>query len=163
MVLTKLELGGTEGEFDHTVVDIRRVARTVKGGRRFRFRALVLVGDRRGRVGLGVEKGRDVQSAVAKSQTSARKHIVRIPLQGGTIPHEVRGSYGGARVLLKPAPPGAGIIAGSAIRQLASLCGITDISSKLLGSRNKLNAIRAALEALDSLKPLPRTEVAPPA
>lgn len=153
MVLTTLTPGETEGEFDHTVVDVRRVSRTVKGGRRFRFRASVLVGDKRGRVGFGVAKGRDVQSAITKSQTAARKLVVRVVLQRGTIPHEVRGAYGGARVLLMPAPPGAGIIAGSAIRQLAILAGVTDLSSKLLGSRNKLNVIRATLQALASLKP----------
>lgn len=138
--------------FDHVVIEIRRVSRTVKGGRRFRFRAAVVIGDRQGQVGLGVEKGKDVQAAVGKAQAAARRHLRMVPLRGGTIPHAAKAAYGGAEVLLKPAPAGAGIIAGSAVRSLASLAGIRDLSSKLMGSRNKLNATKAALKALGALK-----------
>lgn len=138
--------------FDHVVLEIRRVSRTVKGGRRFRFRAAVVIGDRQGKVGLGVEKGKDVQAAIGKAQTAARRDLRAVPLRGGTIPHAVKAAYGGAEVLLKPAPAGAGIIAGSAVRSLVGLAGIRDLSSKLMGSRNKLNATKAALRALASLK-----------
>lgn len=153
MALTTLEMTGGSSAFDHSVVDIRRVSRTVKGGRRFRFRATVLVGDKRGRVGLGVEKGKDVQAAIMKAQAAAGKRPVTISLRGTSIPHMVRGTYGGAIVLLKPAPPGAGIIAGGAIRALAAIAGINDLSSKIMGSHNKINVTKAALRALQSLKP----------
>lgn len=153
MALTTLEARATESALDHAVVDVRRVSRTVKGGRRFRFRATVLVGDRKGRVGLGVEKGKDVQAAVAKAKAAAGKRLVVIPLRGTTIPHAVRGTYGGALVLLKPAPAGAGIIAGGLVRSFVSLIGISDLSSKIMGSHNKLNVTKAALRALQSLKP----------
>lgn len=157
MALTTLDPFGTEGAYDHVVADVRRVSRTVKGGRRFRFRAAVVVGDKKGRVGLGVKKGKDVQAAVAKAQGAAGKHLVRISLRGGTIPHMVRGAYGGSEVLLKPAPDGTGVIAGSSVRVIVMLAGIRDLSSKLQGSRNKLNAAKATLKALQSLKPVPET------
>ena len=144
---------GRNSPFDHSVVDIRRVSRTVKGGRRFRFRAIVLVGDKKGRVGLGVNKGKDVQAAIMKAQAAAGKSLVTVSLRGTSIPHTVRGTYGGACVLLKPAPQGAGIIAGGAVRMLAAIAGINDLSSKIMGSHNKLNVTKAALRALQSLKP----------
>lgn len=140
-----------ESAYDHVVAEIRRVSRTVKGGRRFRFRAAVMIGDRHGHVGFALQKGKDVQAAVEKARVAARKSLVRIMLQGSTIPYAVRAHYGGAGVLLKPAPPGAGVIAGGPIRALASLAGIQDLSSKCIGSRNKVNVIRAALKALGQL------------
>ncbi len=152
MAFTTLRSSTLDSGFDHVVIEIRRVSRTVKGGRRFRFRAAVVIGDRQGRVGLGVEKGKDVQAAVAKAQAAARRHVRAVSLREGTIPHAVKASYGGADVLLKPAPAGAGIIAGSVVRSLAGLAGIRDLSSKLMGSRNKLNATKAALRALSALK-----------
>lgn len=142
----------SEAAYDHVVADLRRVSRTVKGGRRFRFRAAVIIGDRNGRVGFALQKGKDVQAAVQKAQAAARKRLVVIPRQGVTIPHEVRAHFRGAQVLLKPAPPGAGIIAGGPIRALASLAGIQDLSSKIMGSHNKVNVVRAALQALSTLK-----------
>lgn len=142
-----------EAAYDHVVVEIRRVSRTVKGGRRFRFRAAVLIGDRHGRVGFALQKGKDVQAAVEKARVAARKRLVNITLQGTTISYAVRAYYGGAGVLLKPAPSGAGVIAGGPIRALASLAGIQDLSSKIIGSHNKVNVIRAVLKALASLKP----------
>lgn len=152
MVLRTIE-PKTESAYDHVVADIRRVSRTVKGGRRFRFRAAVLVGDRHGRVGFGLQKGKDVQAAVRKAQAAAGKHVVRIPRYGVTIPYVVRARFRGAEVLLKPAPAGTGVIAGGPIRALASLAGIQDLSSKILGSHNTVNVTRAALKALASLKP----------
>lgn len=143
----------SESAFDHAVVDVRRVSRTVKGGRRFRFRAAVVVGDKQGHVGFGLQKGKDAQSAVQKAQVAARKQLQQIPRHGTTIPHTVKARYRGAEVLLKPAPSGTGIIAGGPLRSLASLAGIHDLSSKLLGSRNKVNVIRAALRAFSVLKP----------
>lgn len=151
MALRTFEASG-DSAFDHTVVDIRRVSRTVKGGRRFRFRAAVVVGDRKGRVGFGLQKGKDVQAAVQKAQVAARKRMVTVPLSGGSLPHAIQARYRGAEVLLKPAPSGTGIIAGGPIRALASLAGIQDLSSKLLGSRNKVNVIKATLAALQALK-----------
>lgn len=151
MVLRTFE--GTSGsEFEHAVIDVRRVSRTVKGGRRFRFRAAVIVGDKKGRIGFALQKGKDVQAAVQKAQTAAKKHLVAVPLRGGTIPHVVQAKYRGAEVLLKPAPSGTGIIAGGPLRALASLAGIQDLSSKLVGSRNKVNVIRAALKGFTQLK-----------
>ncbi len=143
----------SESAFDHAVVDMRRVSRTMKGGRRFRFRAAVIVGDKQGQVGFALQKGKDAQGAVQKAQVAARKQLQRIPRHGTTIPHTVKARYRGAEVLLKPAPSGTGIIAGGPLRSLASLAGIHDLSSKLLGSRNKVNVIRAALHAFSMLKP----------
>lgn len=151
MALTTFDVASTS-EYDHTVIDVRRVSRTVKGGRRFRFRAAVVVGDRKGRVGFALQKGKDVQASVQKAETAAKKRVQRVPLQGGTIPHATRARYGGAEVLLKPAPSGTGIIAGGPLRSLAALAGIKDLSSKLIGSRNKVNVIRAALKAFGALK-----------
>lgn len=152
MVLRTLEPQGDQA-YDHAVVEVRRVSRTVKGGRRFRFRAAVLLGDKQGHVGFGIEKGRDVSAAITKAQAAARKHVVEIPRRGGSIAHQVRGAYRGAEVLLKPAPPGTGVIAGGPIRALAALAGIADLSSKSFRSRNKLNVMQAALRALASVKP----------
>lgn len=137
---------------DHVVADLRRVSRTVKGGRRFRFRAAVVVGDKNGHVGFALQKGKDVQAAVQKAQTAARKRMVAVTRSGATIPHLVTASYRGARVLLKPAPAGTGIIAGGPLRPLFSLAGIRDVSSKIMGSHNKVNVTRAALKALALLK-----------
>ena len=154
MALTTLETGIQESAYDHRVIDIRRVVRVVKGGRRFRFRATVIIGDKRGRVGLGVAKGKDVQQAIGKAQEAAKKHMVRVPLAGNTIPHAIQRRFRGATILLKPAPEGSGIIAGGPIRSVALLAGIHDISSKLMGSHNPLNATKAALAAFSALKPL---------
>ena len=152
MALRTFEISG-ESALSHAVVDLRRVSRTVKGGRRFRFRAAVVVGDKKGRVGFALQKGKDAQAAIQKAQTAAQKHLRSIPRRGSTISHVVKARYRGAEVLLKPAPSGTGIIAGGAVRSLVSLAGIQDVSSKLLGSRNKVNVVRAVLRALASLKP----------
>src|SRR5690606_12597719 len=119
--------------------NIDRVARVVKGGRRFRFKALVVVGDGKNRVGVGVSKGSDVQTAVMKATAVAKKNIATIPLHNDTIPHEVIEKVGGAKVLLKPAAPGTGIIAGGTVRAILNVTGVNNVLSKSLGSSNKVN------------------------
>jgi small subunit ribosomal protein S5 len=137
--------------FNEYVIGIDRVARVVKGGRRFRFKALVAVGDGKNRVGVGVAKGMDVQAAVSKATDQAKKQLVTIPVTNATIPHDVEAKVGGAHVLLKPAAPGTGVIAGGAIRSIVGLTGITNLLSKALGSNNKVNNAYATIEALSKL------------
>lgn len=140
-------------EFEEVVVNIDRVARVVKGGRRFRFKALVVVGNRKDKVGVGVAKGADVQTAVAKATDVAKKHLITIPLNGETIPHDSEVKFTGAHVLIKPAAPGTGIIAGGVVRQIIGVTGIRNMLSKSLGSTNKVNIAYATVEALRSLVP----------
>ncbi len=139
--------------FEEQTIAIDRVSRTVKGGRRLRFKALVVVGDKKSRLGVGVAKGRDVQQAIEKATDVAKKHLINIPLQGTTIPHDVELKFGGAHVLLKPAAPGTGIIAGGVIRTIIGVTGISNLLSKSLGSTNKVNIAYATVEALKSLVP----------
>ena len=140
-------------EFEEVVVNIDRVARVVKGGRRFRFKALVVVGNRKDKVGVGVAKGADVQAAVAKATDVAKKHLVTIPLNGETIPHDSEVKFTGAHVRIKPAAPGTGIIAGGVVRQIIGVTGIRNMLSKSLGSTNKVNIAYATIEALRQLVP----------
>lgn len=140
-------------EFEEVVINIDRVARVVKGGRRFRFKALVVVGNRKDKVGVGVAKGADVQTAVAKATDVAKKHLITLPLENDTIPHDAEVKFTGARVLLKPAAPGTGIIAGGVVRQVIGVTGIRNLLSKSLGSTNKVNIAYATIEALRSLVP----------
>ena len=140
-------------EFEELVINIDRVARVVKGGRRFRFKALVVVGNRKGKVGVGVSKGQDVQTAVAKATDVAKKHLITIPVVNGSIPHDAEVKLSGARVLIKPAAPGTGIIAGGVVRQIIGVTGINNMLSKSLGSTNKVNIAYATIEALRSLVP----------
>lgn len=139
--------------FEETVINIDRVSRVVKGGRRFRFKALVVVGDGKNKVGVGVSKGQDVQSAVAKATDVAKKNLITIPVINGTIPHEAEVKLSGARVLIKPAAPGTGVIAGGVVRQVIGVTGINNLLSKSLGSTNKVNIAYATVEALQSLVP----------
>lgn len=139
-------------DFDQTLVDVARVARVVKGGKRFRFRATIVIGDHKGKVALGVAKGPDVTTAIAKAVNQAKKNFIVVPLVNETIPHEIQYKYSSATVLLKPARPGTGIIAGGGVRAVAELAGIKNLLSKMLGSANKINNIRAALLALSSLR-----------
>lgn len=145
-----------EKQFEEIVISIDRVARVVKGGRRFRFKALVVVGDKKGKVGVGVSKGADVQVAVQKATDVAKKSMITVPVQNGSIPHDVEIKLSGARVLLKPASPGTGVIAGGVVRNIIGVTGITDLLSKSLGSSNKVNIAYATLAALKSL--VPRSE-----
>lgn len=141
-------------EFDHKLLDVRRVARVVAGGRRFSFRVTVVVGNRRGKVGVGVAKGSDVSQAVDKATHQAKKRLVAVPItKNGSVPHDVTAKFSSAVVLIRPAPEGSGIIAGGAVRAVCDLAGIRNISSKILSrSTNKLNNARAAIEALKQLK-----------
>ena len=138
-------------EFEEVVINIDRVARVVKGGRRFRFKALVVVGNRKNKVGVGVAKGADVQTAIAKATDVAKKHLITIPVLNDTIPHEAEIKVAGARVLVKPAAPGTGIIAGGVVRSVISVTGIRNLLSKSLGSTNKVNFAYATVEALSTL------------
>jgi small subunit ribosomal protein S5 len=142
-----------EKQFEEFVINIDRVARVVKGGRRFRFKALVAVGDGKTRVGVGVSKGADVQAAVAKATDVAKKNMITIPLTRDTIPHDIEVKLSGARVLLKPAAPGTGIIAGGVVRSIIGLTGIRNLLSKSLGSTNKVNIAYATIDALKQLVP----------
>ncbi len=138
-------------QFEELVINIDRVSRVVKGGRRFRFKALVVVGDRKARVGVGVAKGTDVQGAVAKATDVAKKNMITIPLTNETIPHENEVRYSGAQVLLKPAAPGTGIIAGGVVRSIIGVTGIRNLLSKSLNSTNKVNIAYATIESLRGL------------
>jgi small subunit ribosomal protein S5 len=142
-----------EKQFDERTLHIDRVARVVKGGRRFRFRALVVVGDRKQRVGIGLAKGADVTSAVTKANDVAKKNMVKVSLYKGTLPHEVEAKVSGAHILLKPASAGTGLIAGGVIRSILEVAGVHNALSKSLGSSNKANTAYATLDALQALVP----------
>jgi small subunit ribosomal protein S5 len=142
-----------EKQFDERTLHVDRVARVVKGGRRFRFRALVVVGDRKNRVGIGISKGADVTAAVTKATEVAKKHMVVVPLYKGTIPHEVEAKVGGAKILVKPASAGTGLIAGGVVRTILEVAGISNALSKSLGSTNKANTAYATIAALQSIVP----------
>lgn len=140
-------------EFEELVINIDRVARVVKGGRRFRFKALVVVGNRKDKVGVGVSKGADVQAAIGKATDVAKKNMITIPVLNGTIPHDAEVKVSGAQVLIKPAAPGTGIIAGGVVRSIIGVTGIHNLLSKSLGSTNKVNIAYATIDALKSLVP----------
>jgi small subunit ribosomal protein S5 len=140
-------------QFEEVVISIDRVARVVKGGRRFRFKALVVVGDRKNKVGVGVSKGADVQTAVAKATDVAKKNMITIPIANDTIPHDAEVKVAGAHVLLMPAAPGTGIIAGGVVRAVIGVTGIKNLLSKSLGSTNKVNIAYATIDALKVMVP----------
>ena len=146
-------------EFDERVIDISRVAKVVKGGRRFAFRSVVVVGDNKGQVGIGVGKARGVPDAIRKASERARRNMHPVSLTGTTIPHEVLGRRGGAKVFLKPASPGTGVIAGGGVRAVLEAAGVRDILSKSQGSANTLNVAYATIEALAQLKALGITTI----
>ena len=141
-----------EKELDERVVEINRVATVVKGGRRFSFRVTVVVGDNSGSVGMGMGKANAVPDAMRKATEKAKRNMHRVPVFGSTIPHEVLGQVSGAKVLLKPASPGTGVIAAGGVRAVLEAAGISDILTKSLGSANALNVVSATMDALDQLK-----------
>ena len=141
-------------EFEEKVIQINRVSKKTKGGNRIGFSVLVVVGDKKGRVGVGLGKAPDVASAIMKAITYAKKHLQRIEMYKTTIPHEVYLKRGAAKVLIKPAPAGTGVIAGGAVRAVVEAAGIRDVVSKILGSKNQASNVYATLEALKSLRPL---------
>ncbi len=147
------EIQPEEKQFDERTLHIDRVARVVKGGRRFRFRALVVVGDRKHKVGIGSAKGTDVTAAVNKATDVAKKSMVEVSLYKGTLPHEIEQKVSGAHILLKPASPGTGLIAGGAVRTILEVAGVKNALSKSLGSSNKTNIAYATIAALDNLVP----------
>ena len=139
-------------EFEERVVAVNRVTKVVKGGRRLRFAALVVVGDKNGHVGFGTGKAQEVPEAIRKAVETARKSLIEVPIVGTTLPHEAVGVYGGGRILMKPALEGSGVAAGGAVRAVMELAGIDDVTSKRLGSNTAVNVVRATFEGLKSMR-----------
>lgn len=139
--------------YDERVIHVNRVARVVKGGRRFRFQALVAVGDRKNKVGVGVSKGADVTAAITKATDVAKKNMIKVELYKGTLPHEAEAKVGGAHILIKPASAGTGLIAGGVVRTVLEVAGVNNVLSKSLGSSNKINTAYATIKTLEMLTP----------
>lgn len=142
-----------EKEFDERVLEVARVSRVVKGGRRIRFRVIIAIGDHKGRVGVGLGKANEVSIAVKKASAQAKKRMITVPIIEGTIPYEVLATYGAAKVLLKPASSGSSIVAGGAVRNIIELVGITDMLAKILGSKSLINNALAVINGLSSFDP----------
>lgn len=141
-----------QSDYEEKSLEIARVTRVTAGGKRMRFRALGIVGNRKGRVGFGVAKGTDVASATSKAFAKARKNLIVVPLKNETIPHEIKAKFCSALILLKPAPKGTGVKAGGAVRQVLELAGVPNVSAKIMGSSNKVNNVKAAIKALGELR-----------
>ncbi len=139
-------------EFDQKVVEVKRVTRVVAGGKRMRFRALVVIGDRKGKVGMGLKKGADVSESVNKAVNAAKKNMITLPLVEGTVPHGINIKYKSSMLMLKPAKPGTGVIAGGAARQVFELAGVKNVVCKMLGSNNKVNNVKAVFGAFKKMK-----------
>ncbi|ANK60140.1 MULTISPECIES: 30S ribosomal protein S5 [Loigolactobacillus] len=139
-------------DLEDNVVSINRVTKVVKGGRRLRFAAIVIVGDRNGHVGFGTGKAQEVPEAIRKAVEDAKKNLIEVPIVGTTVPHEVIGRFGGGRVLIKPAIAGSGVAAGGAVRAIMELAGVQDVTSKFLGSHTPINVVRATIEGLKTLR-----------
>ncbi len=150
--MKRREFGAEGGQYAHEVLEVARVVRVVKGGRRFRFRVSVVVGDKNGRVGFGIGKSKDVQQGVRKAQGQAEKSMINVKLHDGTIAHQVEAKFKAAHVLLKPTRPGTGVIAGNSVRIVAELAGIRDLVAKVYGSPNKISNVQATLKALQLLR-----------
>lgn len=144
--------GRERSEFDQKVVEVKRVTRVVAGGKRMRFRALVVIGDHKGKVGMGLRKGADVSESVNKAVNAAKKNMVILPLVNETIPHGLNVKYKSSKLMLKPAKPGTGVIAGGAVRSVMDLAGVKNVVSKMLGSNNKVNNVKAVFEAFRKMK-----------
>jgi len=153
------QIDTTELNLNDKLIDVNRVAKVMKGGKRLRFSALVVTGDGEGHVGLGIGKANEVPAAINKGGAKAKKNLIKVPLAGSTIPHEITVSFGAARVLLKPAAPGTGVIAGGSIRAVLEACGVKDILTKSLGTANHINVAKATMLALSELKD-PKEELA---
>lgn len=141
-----------QSEFDEKVIQVNRVSKKTKGGNKIGFSVIIVVGDRKGRVGVGLGKAPQVVDAMRKASSYAKKHLINVPIKNSTIPHEIMIKLGAARVLLKPAPSGTGVIAGGAVRSVVEAAGISDIVSKVLGTKNQASNVYAALEALRRLR-----------
>ena len=143
---------GERREFDQKVVEVSRVTRVVAGGKRMRFRALVVIGDHKGKIGMGLKKGTDVAESVNKAVNQAKKNMITVPLVNNTIPHEMKIKYNSSRLILVPARSGTGVIAGGAVRSVMDLAGVKNIISKMVGSNNKVNNVKAVFEAFKKMR-----------
>ena len=152
MAYQNLQFTPEAREFDERVIQVNRVSKKTTGGNRMSFSVLVVVGDKKGRVGVGLGKARDVASSIRKASSYAKKHLITVPIVNGTVPYDVLVKRGAAKVLLKPAPEGSGVIAGGAVRSVVEAAGIRNISSKVLGTKNQASNVYATLEALSTFK-----------
>ena len=148
------QYSNADKEFEETVVQINRISKKTKGGNQIRFSALVIVGDKKGKVGVGLAKAQDVRNAIRKSIEAAKRRMITVPLKGTTIPYSIEEKFSAAKILLKPAPPGSGIIAGGPMRVVLTAAGIRDVVGKILGTKNKISNVYATIRALERINEL---------